>query len=58
MSDPRNAQSMLEPALAEAAVFTERSLDTLLPSPGGPEARLLEAMRYAALGGGKRLRGI
>jgi len=24
---------------------------------GGPEGRLLEAMRYAALGGGKRLRG-
>jgi farnesyl diphosphate synthase len=48
---------MLEPALAEAASFTEQSLDALLPPVGGPEARLLEAMRYAALGGGKRLRG-
>src|SRR5262249_18358726 len=31
-------------------------LDMLLPRPAGPEARLFEAMRYAALGGGKRLR--
>lgn len=48
---------MMEPALAEAAQFVERTLDTLLPQPSGPEARVLEAMRYAALGGGKRLRG-
>lgn len=46
----------LEPALAEAAAFTEKTLDTLLPQPAGPEARLMEAMRYATLGGGKRLR--
>jgi farnesyl diphosphate synthase len=46
-----------EAALAEAAGFVEASLDALLPQPVGPEARLLEAMRYAALGGGKRLRG-
>jgi farnesyl diphosphate synthase len=43
--------------LAEAAGFVERALDALLPQPSGPEARLIEAMRYAALGGGKRLRG-
>ena len=48
---------MVEPALGEAAGFIERTLDTLLPQPVGPEARLLEAMRYATLGGGKRLRG-
>ena len=35
----------------------EQSLDALLPKPIGPEATVLEAMRYAALGGGKRLRG-
>jgi farnesyl diphosphate synthase len=29
----------------------------MLPAVGGPESRLLEAMRYSALGGGKRLRG-
>jgi farnesyl diphosphate synthase len=57
MNEPRNLLSMFEPALAEAALFTERSLEALLPVPSGPEARLLEAMRYAALGGGKRLRG-
>ncbi len=51
------AQTMMEPALAEAAAFVERTLDALLPQPTGPEARVLEAMRYAALGGGKRLRG-
>ena len=46
----------IEPALAEAASFLEATLDALLPKPSGPEARLMEAMRYAALGGGKRLR--
>jgi len=49
--------SSFESALAEAAAFVEDSLDALLPQPIGPEARVLEAMRYAALGGGKRLRG-
>lgn len=46
----------IEPALAEAASFTENTLDALLPQPAGPEARVIEAMRYATLGGGKRLR--
>jgi len=45
----------IEPAFAEAASFIEATLDALLPKPSGPEARLMEAMRYAALGGGKRL---
>ena len=49
--------SAFEPALAETAQFVEQSLDALLPQPVGPEARLLEAMRYATLNGGKRLRG-
>jgi len=47
---------MMEPALGEAATFVERTLDALLPTPSGPEARLLEAMRYAAMNGGHRLR--
>ncbi|HEY2070634.1 MAG TPA: farnesyl diphosphate synthase [Rhizomicrobium sp.] len=46
-----------ESALADGARFVESALDALLPQPAGPEARLMEAMRYAALGGGKRLRG-
>lgn len=34
----------------------ETALDHLLPAPGTVPARLHEAMRYAVLGGGKRLR--
>lgn len=46
----------LEEAMREAAASMESMLDSLLPAPSGEEARLLEAMRYATLGGGKRLR--
>ncbi|MBV8914629.1 MAG: polyprenyl synthetase family protein, partial [Acetobacteraceae bacterium] len=44
-------------ALAEQAGIIEEAIDSLLPVPEGPERRLIEAMRYATLGGGKRLRG-
>lgn len=44
-------------AMAEAATEIDAALDTLLPQVEGPESRLYEAMRYAAIGGGKRLRG-
>ncbi len=43
-------------ALARIAGVVEAQLDALLPQPEGAEARLIEAMRYATLGGGKRLR--
>ncbi len=45
-------------ALAEAAARTERMLEACLPVPDGTpgEAELAAAMRYAVLGGGKRLR--
>jgi farnesyl diphosphate synthase len=43
-------------ALARVAGEVESALDDLLPAPDGAEARLAEAMRYATLGGGKRLR--
>ena len=46
----------LKAALAAAASRVETALDTLLLPPEGPEAPLFEAMRYATLGGGKRLR--
>jgi farnesyl diphosphate synthase len=49
-------QATIEAALSETQAFMEQTLDALLPKPNGPEARLLEAMRYATLGGGKRLR--
>jgi len=42
--------------IAETADLVTVALDELLPRAEGPEARLTEAMRYAALGGGKRLR--
>ena len=42
--------------VAEVADLVTVALDELLPRSEGPEARLLEAMRYAALGPGKRLR--
>ncbi len=42
--------------LEEAAERIGEQLDRLLPDGDVPEARLFEAMRYATLGGGKRLR--
>ena len=45
-----------EAALEAAVAAVETTLDHLLPDPQGPEARLLEAMRYSTLAGGKRLR--
>lgn len=44
-------------ALADAALALTTALDALLPLPEGREARLAQAMRYACLNGGKRLRG-
>lgn len=46
----------LEAAMTAIAAAVETELDRLLPAPAGPQARLFEAMRYATLGGGKRLR--
>ena len=46
-----------ESALANDARIVEAKLDALLPKPEGAESKLLEAMRYAVLNGGKRLRG-
>ena len=48
--------SDLEKALADNAKAVSGVLDGLLPRGGGPEARVMEAMRYATLGGGKRIR--
>jgi farnesyl diphosphate synthase len=43
-------------ALTEAVRLTDTVLDKLLVRPEGPEARVVEAMRYSALAPGKRLR--
>ena len=48
--------ALLAQRIAEAADLVTVALDELLPRADGPEARLTEAMRYAALGPGKRLR--
>ncbi|HEX7006787.1 MAG TPA: farnesyl diphosphate synthase [Alphaproteobacteria bacterium] len=51
-SAPRDLQA----ALTETAAAVGVVLDRLLPTSDGPEGRLFEAMRYATLNGGKRLR--
>jgi farnesyl diphosphate synthase len=57
MSDTTAPEANLPEALRSAAAEIEEALDTLLPEEEGAEARLYAAMRYAALGGGKRMRG-
>ncbi len=42
--------------LADLQARAEGALEARLPAPSGPCARLHEAMRYAVLGGGKRVR--
>lgn len=46
----------LKEALAETVDVIQREIDGFLPLGGNPEDRVYEAMRYAALSGGKRLR--
>lgn len=48
--------SLLAQALVRIAEEVDRAFDALLPVPADARARLVEAMRYAAIGGGKRLR--
>jgi len=46
----------LRAALDEVGAGIDRAFDLLLAIPPDPRARLYEAMRYAAIGGGKRIR--
>ena len=46
----------LSAAMADAAAAVAQSLDRILPKSDFPEQKLFDAMRYSALGGGKRLR--
>ena len=46
----------LPKALARVAAIVETALENLMTRVEGAEARLVDAMRYATLGGGKRLR--
>ena len=55
-ANPASQPADLAKRIAEAADIVTVALDELLPRAEGPESRLTEAMRYAALGPGKRLR--
>lgn len=46
----------IESALNEAAQAVNHELDRLLPAKDCAEKRVLDAMRYATMGGGKRIR--
>ncbi len=48
--------AILAEGLARIAEEVDAMFDALLPVPTDARARLFEAMRYAAIGGGKRLR--
>ena len=51
-----SASPLLKAAMERVAADVASMFDALLPVPTDPRARLVEAMRYAVLGGGKRLR--
>ena len=46
----------LQAALAEVSAEIDRGFETLLAVPSDARGRLYEAMRYSAIGGGKRIR--
>ena len=50
------AATSLETALEQVGAEIDRGFDRLLAIPADGRARLYEAMRYAAIGGGKRMR--
>src|SRR5688572_28595023 len=50
------AANTLGLALARVSAEVDRAFDRLLAIPPDSRARLYEAMRYSAIGGGKRIR--
>lgn len=56
MSAETQTAGLLKPALVQIAREIDASFDALLPLAGDQRDRLIEAMRYAAIGGGKRMR--
>jgi farnesyl diphosphate synthase len=50
------APDILAPAFARIQEEIDRAFDAFLPVPQDSRARLIEAMRHAAIGGGKRVR--
>ena len=51
-----SASGLLRSELEAIQAEIDTCFDTLLPVPEDPRHRLIEAMRYAAIGGGKRVR--
>lgn len=56
ISDLWSDPTRLSAALADSAQAVDGLIDRLLVKPDGPEARVYDAIRYAALAPGKRLR--
>ena len=56
MSTVIHPEPLLADALARIAQEVDACFDTVLPVPGDARDQLFEAMRYATIGGGKRLR--
>lgn len=56
MPSPREASPELSAALRETAAEVVKTIESLLPLTDTPERPLVEAMRYATLNGGKRIR--
>lgn len=50
------AGALVKARASAVAAEIDKAFDRLLPLPDDPRRRLYEAMRYAAIGGGKRLR--
>ncbi|HYW16631.1 MAG TPA: farnesyl diphosphate synthase [Allosphingosinicella sp.] len=56
MIDAVQAEVALGPTMRRAATEIDSLFEAILPDPPDPRRRLYQAMRYAAVGGGKRLR--
>ncbi len=54
--DPTPPPMRLNEAIGATARLVDSALDAMLPQPVGRQARVQEAMRYAIMAGGKRLR--
>jgi farnesyl diphosphate synthase len=50
------AAAELKPVLEAIATLIDQRLDRLMPVPDDPRKRLIEAMRYGTMAGGKRMR--
>src|SRR4051812_28854582 len=55
-TERQGTKVQIERALNEAASSANRVLDELIPEVAGTESRVVEAMRYSTMGGGKRIR--